>query len=159
MRAQEIKEDEVLRFVWENSDVLAYVRRGDQCLGARRFGALPRNGRESKMVFVGRSRATVYVAWRLHHDERETVREHAKNRMEMLVLRDDYKAAYVIMLAKIAQNAKAGPRSNDWLGYCMLSWSHQRLRLLDGSKVWRNATKFGSRHRTALEPPFFCGAT
>lgn len=64
--------------------------------------------------------ATVFEAWQLCQEERDTVKEHAEEEMNMPVLRDTLKAVYIFSLAQFARDAEAGWRSKVWLVYCML---------------------------------------
>lgn len=123
------------------------MKQGDQYLGAKRFEVVPSYGRVSKIVYTERSHATVYEAWRLRQDEWETVKEHVEVGINMPVLCQHCEAAYITRLAELTRDVKAGQRRNDWLGYYMLQWPHNTLPFLDGSKIWRSATKFEHWHQ------------
>lgn len=83
---------------------MAYVRLGTQYLDLRRFRVLPSHGRASKIDYAGRFRATMYGAWRMRQDKWGTVKKHAEEEMDILVLRDVCEAAYVTRLAKFVQD-------------------------------------------------------
>lgn len=54
------KDSVVLSVVWENPDVMLYVKLGSRSFDAKRFGALPSHGNILKVIYGGRSRTTVY---------------------------------------------------------------------------------------------------
>lgn len=74
------------------------------------------------------------------------MKEHTQKGMDMLVLHDVSEAVYVSNLTKFVRDAEADRQPKDWLGYCLLPWTHRMLPVLVGSKVWRNAIKLERRH-------------
>lgn len=147
----------VLPLVWENPDVVGYVRLDARYLNARMLGAVFSHRRASKAFYAKRSRATVYGTWRLRQNEWRAVKKHAQEGMNMAVLRQDCEAANVTKLSRLAQNVKVGRRLDDWLRYCMLRWPHHMLLFLDESKVCCNATNFESCNWTESESPILVG--
>lgn len=101
VRILDDKEGTVLPLVWEDPDLIAYVKLWAKYLDSRGFGALTHRGRASKIVYVGRSRATVYRAWLLRQEEFGTLKEHTKDEMDMPVLHDESEAAYFLNLARL----------------------------------------------------------
>lgn len=62
VRVRDVKGVGVLPLVWDNPNVVPYVWLNAQYLYASGFGTLPSYGYESKTVYAGGSRPTVYVA-------------------------------------------------------------------------------------------------
>lgn len=104
VRARKLKEGVVLPLLWENPNVMVYVKLGAKHLDTRRFGALPSHGRSSKNIYEGRFCATVHGAWRLRQEEWETVKEYTEERMDMPVLGGDLGAVFATNLVKFASD-------------------------------------------------------
>lgn len=127
MRTPDVKKGAVLPLMCENPNVMACVKLGAKYLGARRFAALPSNGRASKIVYAGRSRATVYGARQLLRKEWGTVKEHTVDGTDMPVLRDESEAVYDSIRARCVHGVEAGRNPEDLMGYRMLPWPHRTL--------------------------------
>lgn len=136
---------------------MAYMRQWAKLQGARRLGALPSHRRASKIICAGLFHTTVYGAWLLRKEEWKTVKEHAGERMDGLVVHDKSKEVYVSNLAQFARDVKAGRCLENWLAYCMLSCLRHTLPFRERSKVRRNALKFERRYRTGSEGSYFVG--
>lgn len=120
VRAQVIKENEILSLVTEDPDVKAYVNLGTKYLNARGYGTLPGHWRASKIVYARRSRAMVYGTWRRHQEEWKTVKDHTEDGMNMPMLRDETEVAYVSNLARFVHGVEARRYREDWSECCML---------------------------------------
>lgn len=68
VKTQDVKEGVDFPLVWENTDVMAYVKFGTNYVDARRFEALCSHERASKIVYSGRSRAREHETWRLRKE-------------------------------------------------------------------------------------------
>lgn len=78
VKAQDVEKGAVVRIVWENPFVMAYVKLEDKYVDAKRPAALLSHGQASKIVFAERSRATVYGVWRLRQEEWGTANEYTE---------------------------------------------------------------------------------
>lgn len=85
VRARNVKGGVVLPLVWDNLDVMAYVRLGQKFLDSRRYGSLPSNGRAPRIMFGGRSCYTVSGAWNMRKEARGKVKEHGFDGIDMPV--------------------------------------------------------------------------
>lgn len=65
VRARDIKEGADFPLVWENPDLMEYIKLEAEKLDARKFGVFLSHRRASHIVYAGRFCFTVYGAWQL----------------------------------------------------------------------------------------------
>lgn len=143
-----MKDGVAVPLVWENVDAMVYGKVRLKYFDVRRFGALSSHGRVPRIIYGGRSRATMYGAWQMCQEAWGTVMEGAGEVTDMSVLRDTLVVVYVPDLTKSSRDVDAGLVPKIWLEYRMLHRPYNTMPLLAGSKVCRDAAKFERRYRT-----------
>lgn len=92
VKARDVNEAVALSLVWKNPDAMAYARQRPRFLNARNLGSLPGLGQACKIVHEERFHATEYWVWRLSQEEWVTTEEHAMEKMDILLVRDEFEA-------------------------------------------------------------------
>lgn len=139
---QDVKEGAFLLLLLENPDVVAHLMLVAKYFDARRFWGVAQSwaGVEDRK----RGEVPCYGVWRLVSASgrvRAAV-EHRKDEIDTFVLHDKFEAVSGTNLSRFMRGVEASRHPEDWLWHCMRPWSHHTLPFLNGSKVWRNATKF-----------------